>query len=340
MPAFGFAPSASASATGAGIALPDYRRPLADELGLYNPTLSVSALATGPDGARYLILDGLRDDEAERDKWAGGYAYAHTSPHGTQLKILGQGTHGQHGAIAVANPPGTAIPESTQVELSWPLPIKRYAAIKGIDDLVNEALGASRILARISFTGDGLREQSLTAYPFIWSDLDIRALYDARANGATQPVEMASRGFRLDVDGATRTLVTDATYAASETFELEVYVRGDRLVNDGTGWIYPSSTPGLLSDDYQAAVEEHWVVAFGMVKGLAQLRKMAMADRGIDRAERAARIGEISLRMTAWGRTAARIRAYETPSPIARPRAGLVGLSTSSGASGTIAVTV
>lgn len=327
MPAYGFGPASGGSSSTTGTALPQYRAALANELlTKYDGNLTVSALGSGPDAARYIIINELRDDEAMRDFWAGGYLYAHTAPTGVQMKILGQGAHNQFGALAVANPPSPAIPVGTRIQLSQPLPIKRHVGIKGIDDYVNEALAISRVLARISLTGDGTRDQSLAGYPFIRSEVDIRAIYDTRDVGASEPVELSSSGFRLDASGAAMTLVTEATYDASETFQMEVFVRGDYLVFDGSGWLYPT-TPGLLDEDYRAAVEEHWVVAFGMVKGLTQLRKLVMADPKIDRAEKNEQIGDLTGRLRSWRARANRIVANEFPKPIARRRPSLVSLT-------------
>jgi hypothetical protein len=313
---------ASGAAAASGVALTAYRSALADQLGLYDGTLVVTALGSGPDGRRYLILDGLRDDEAARDAWAGGYAYAHTAPVGTQFKLLGQGYHGQFGAVAVANPPASAVPIGTAVELSSPLPIKRRGAILGIDDLINIALRRCPVRARLHFTGDATREHSLLGYPFVESEDDILGLYDTLSYGiAGAPLEPSDWGFRLTADGASKTLVTDATYASGAAFDAEVLVKGDRLVNDGTGWLYPT-TPGLLDDAYQAAVPLAWVVAFGMVEGIKELMKLVRMDRSLDRAERAVRLTELAAEAVHWGRSANRIAVAEFPKLTTRRTVG------------------
>lgn len=318
MPAFGIGPSGSTTAS--GIALPAYRNPLADQLGLYDGGLSVASLASGPDANRYIIVDGLRDDEAQRDQWSGGYLYAQTSPtSGTQLKILSTGMHGRYGALAVANPPTVAIPAGTPIILSWPLPIKRYAGIKGIDDLVNEALARTRVLARISFVGDATQSHSLIDYLFIATDDDVRTMYDSTIYGPAYPLTPSPYGFHVDTNGATRTLVTDYTYPAGFTFEIEVSVRGDLLVYDGSGWLYPT-TPGLLDDTYQAAAPEPWVTAFGMGKGIQQLQKMVRADRSVPGAERSERLAELQQQFQHWSGVAHRVSVNDMPPPAVRGR--------------------
>ncbi len=311
MPAVAIVPT---STPAAGVTLRQYRRPLADQLGLYDPDLTVISQASF-EPRRNVIVDRLRDDDAARDRWAGGYLFARTSAAGTQAKILGQGYHGQLGALALADPPTTAFPDGTGLELSWPLPIRRHGGIKGINDLVNEALARTRILARIVMVGDGTRDHSLAAYPFVTSDTDIRAVYDTLVYGPTQPLERSRSRGRIERNGATTTFISDVAYGTGETWHLEVYVPGDRLVNDGSGWLYPT-TPGLQNDDYQAAAPQHWVTTIGMVKGLQQLRKMLMADRTIERLERNARLLEIKDQMKAWAPAAYKIVRNEIARPV------------------------
>lgn len=324
MPSVAIVPASSGVVTSASAVR--YRNLLADQLGLYDGNLSLSSLASGPDAARYLVIDALRDDEAAREAWAGGYAYARTGVVGEQYKLLGHGYHGRYGALAVSNPPSVPVPVGTPIDLSWPLPIKRRNAIKGIDDLVNEALARCWILARLSIVGTGSRSISLAPYTFITSDNQIRGIYDTFTNGLGVPLELSQYGERVTANGASRTIVTDLTYSAADTFEVEVFVRADHLVYDGSGWLYPT-TPGLLNDTYRAAAPEHWVVTLGMVKALQQLRKMAMMDRAMDHAERGLQLGEIDRRLRTWGAAARKIILDEMPRPLARPTPSFIDIA-------------
>lgn len=306
MPAVGIVPSGAAS-TAVGVTWQRYWSLLADQLGLYANDLTVLSQASF-EPRRNVIVDKLRDDDAGREQWAGGYLYGRTSATGgTQAKILGQGYHGQFGALALADPPATAFPDGTALELSYPLPIKRHNAIKGVADLVNEALTRVWLEARIVINGDGTQDYSLTAYPWLRSKAQTRGIWDYRSYGTSYPTALSVAGYEVRTNGATRTLVTAATYSTSETFELAVLVRGDRLIYDGSTWSYPA-TPGLTADTSQAAAPEEWVVTIGMVKGLQQLRKMP----GIDQAD-------VERRMKIWAPAAAEIILHEQPEPLADP---------------------
>jgi hypothetical protein len=340
MPPIFVVPVSAPAATGDGIEFSRYWQALADKLlTLYDPNLAVLSQAA-VEPRRNLIIDRLHDDEGARDAYAGAYVYAQTTEAlGSQHKALGQGYHGQYGALALADPPTDAIENGTQLYLTWPLPIRRHNAVKGVADCALEGIRTARIKARIGFTGDGTQEHSLTEYPFIASEDDIIGIWDRRGSSSTDPTAFSPYGFHLQTDGATQVLVTDATYSVSEAFTLEAIVRGDHLVHDGSSWSYPS-TPGLVNDTDRAAVPLDWAVAFGMWHGVEQLQKLNALEvhrvsrdqslsetgrtiilRSLDR--EAIRLADLA---SSWGETGKKIVIEDFPRPPAeRQRSDLVG---------------
>lgn len=306
MPAVAIVPAVSASAPATGVTWRRYWTRLAREAGRYAPDLAVLSQAAF-EPRRNVVIDRLRDDEASRDAWAGGYLYARTSEdQGSQHKILSQGYHGQFGALALADPPSVAIPNGTALEASWPLPIKRHNGLDGYADLVNEALSKVYVEARVVFEGDGTRSHSLASYgTWLWSLAQTRGIWDTRTYGSAYPNALSQAGYEIRTDGAARTLVTEATYQDGEAFELAVLVRGDRLIRTGTSWGYPT-TPGCANDTDQAAVPEEWVLAIGMVKVLQKMRELPNVDPAL-----------VERKMRSWAPAAAAIVLQEQPDPMA-----------------------
>lgn len=343
MPIVGIGPGGGSTptpASTAGTTWARYWALLAAQLCLYENDLTVAEQAAF-EPRRNVIVDRLRDDDAARDMWAGAYLYGHvTEASGTQAKILSQGYHGQFGVLQLADPPLAEFQTGAALELSSPLPIKTHNATKGVAALVNEALARTWLPARLTLTGNGTRSQDLSAYPYIRQPQQLQGVYDNIWGPAGDPLELSYAGYRLDLDGQTRTLVTDLTYTTADTFQVAVLVRGDSLVFDGTDWLYPA-TPGLTADNYQAAAPEHWVTTIGMVKGLQELRKLNAREklllarnRTIGADERklttmalSDQAAEIERNMAAWAPAAKRIVMEEFPQPVQAPHDSFIGVA-------------
>ncbi len=311
-----------ASATsGTGSTLATLRHRLADELGFYASTTVTSVAASG-EAARVVLADELRDDEAGYEFLGMPWVYVVSGAQiGTQRRALGQpsvGYQGNYGGLFLSRPYAAALASGVTIEVTSPLPVKRHLAIKGLNDLVNEALARIWIEARISLTGNATRSYSLASYPWLQTYEQTRGIWDSRQYGTSYPTELSACRYRIATNGITRTLVADAIYATSETFELAVIVRADRLVYDGASWAYvaQNAAPGLLGDTYQAAAPEEWVVAIGMVKALQHLTKLTEAHRSLSDDERARVLTGIAQRRRVWALTAASIVADEMPRPL------------------------
>jgi hypothetical protein len=308
--------------SGGGIPLRTYRNPLADELGFLLET-SVRVAAAHTSARRVVLADDFRDDEAGSEllPGGGGYLYVRTGDEaGTQNRIIATseaGYDGPRGMVTLARPFAAPLAAGTVVEVTSPLPVKRYGGVKGLDDCINEALARLPVIARITLTGSGYDQYSLEDYPWLTHEDQIVGIYD-RSSGASSLYALApsAYGFRIDGDGVARTLVTERTYSAADTVELAVAVPGDRLIYDGAQWTY-AAEPGLQDENDRGAAPEHWVVAFGMVKALQFLERMVLRQGG-DREARLDAVREIRDRKDTWDLTAKRIMLHEFPRAVAR----------------------
>lgn len=316
-------PASSSSAT--GVTREAYRRRLADELGSL-AVLTVSSTpstSVTPDAARQLLVTALAVDQVPESNFDGYYVYAADGAQaGETRRVLEGSFDGPIGSLLLDRPFSAPLASGTEVELTAPLGGGRYLAIKGLNECVNEALARIWTVGRISVTGNGTYEYSLSAYPWITDSDQIRAIDDALYFGSNRPVDRSPLPYRIVQNGASRTLVTSYKYSTADTFYVEAFVRGDRLVSDGTTWAY-QTTPGLQNDAYQAAVPEDVCVAFAMVKALQAYRRVLLADARMDKQTRREMLVENERRTLSYARLAARIKREQFPKPIPEPQRGV-----------------
>lgn len=314
------------SESGSGPTLLRLRSRLADEIGFYHST-TVSDTGDNGDAARVVIADEFRDDEIGYEHNAAVWLYAQNGAQaGVQRRIIAQPEAGYLGSMAamqVSRPFTAALASGVTVELTSPLPVKRHLGIKGLNELLNEGLARIWTEVRLTITGNSTYSYSLAAYPWLQTYEQTRGIWDYRSGGTTNPSELSAAGYRLVKNGAGVSLVTNALYTSSETFELAVIVRADRYVSDGTTWAY-TATPGLLGDAYQAACPEEWAIAFAMVKALQYLTRLVMKDKRLSKEEKAERLSDILPRRRTWALTAASILMDEMPQPIQEATTPLV----------------
>lgn len=315
--------------SGTGTTRRRYRRRLADEMGRWMET-TTSEVAEHGDPARVVLADELRDDESGYVFTARDWLYVRDGDQqDAQRRILTQpevGYQGTEGAFVVSRPFAAALASQVTIEATSPLPCKRHLGIKGYNDLVNEALTLCRTVVRLTLTGNGTDKQSLAAYPFVLSSDDLHAVYDTSGFGSSYAPTLTSSYATVTTNGVDRTLVLDRAYSADETYYLDVLVRGDRLIYDGSAWGYVADnvTPGLSADNHQAAIPEGWVVAFGCAKGYAYLLSLTEADEMLSDTVRERRMLAYERKRVYWNRTANRIRRYAFPQMLAQTRDSLV----------------
>lgn len=305
----------SASLTGAGPTLLRLRQVLADQLGSFHATTATAA--SGGDPSRIVLAEELRDDEVGYDLAAGMWLYVRTGAQaGSQRRIVAQpgvGYQGPLGALVLSRPLAAPLVTGDVVEVTSPLPVRRSAGRKGLNDCITEALERLWVEAQISLTGNGTDHHDLSVYRYVELGApQILGTSDSRWAGSTMAARRSPGAAEIVTNGVTRTLVTDAVYGASETFTLDVVVRADRLVYDGTSWYYPA-TPGLQGDAWQTAAPERWVVTLAMVKALQELTKQAMADRGTTREEKALVLADLADKRATWASAAKDILLYDVP---------------------------
>lgn len=320
----------SSVTTGTGATRRTYRRRLADELGeLAVLTVSSTAdTAVTPDAARQVLVTALGSDGVPFDRFDGAYVYAADGAQAGEVRRVLDGTFdGPLGSLLLDRPFSSALASGTEIELTRPLPGARHLTLKGLNDLVDEALERIWIEVRLSLTGNGTYSYSLAAYPWLQMMSQTAGIYDTKWLPAPTVATLSPFGYRFVSNGITRTLVTDQIYASDETFELAAIVRADRYVYNGTTWGYVT-TPGLQSDTYQAAAPESWVLAFGMVKALQTWSKAVMADRAMDRQEKAFTLADIMDRRRQWARAATRIKFQEFPKPLQEPSTPMIAFET------------
>lgn len=319
----------SPTVTASGPTRRRYRRLLASQLGWHLETV-VTETAVAGEATRVVIADELRDDEAGW-QWLGQpWVYVQSGAMaGTQRRVISQPEVGYRGADAMlllSRPFDEALEVGDVIEVTSPLPATNVGHIKGMNRIIDEALERSWTEAIVTLTGNGTDSYSLDGYEYLdLGERQISGLSDTRwaASGAAR-ARSADRP-RILTNGASRTLVTETTYSASEAFYLDVVIRGDRLVfdADGASWGYPDA-PGLAGDLWQAAVPERWVVTIGMVKALQELTKMAVARRDLDPEERKLVLADLAAQRAIWAAAARAIREREMPTAQATRSAPIV----------------
>lgn len=317
----------SSSSTATGTTRQQYRRRLAEQLGeiAVLTTTSEPLTATTPDAARQILATGLGVDQLPEGHFDGAYVYVvNGTQTGEQRKVLAGTFDGPEASLLLDRPFSATLDSGTEIEITRPLPVVKHLLTKGLNDLVQEALERIWVEVRATVTGNGTYAYSLTSLPAFRRPEQSRGIYDESWLDATAEPELSANEERFSVTGASVTLIPDYAYTSAETFELAAIVRADRYVSDGSTWGYTTARPALTGDAYQAAALPEHVVAFGMVKGLQELRKQVRTDRTMDRAERNAVVAEIQREINAWAGACWRIKHHEFPRPQQRRTAGLV----------------
>lgn len=299
--------------TAAGILRPLYRRALGAQYGPFG-VYRTDGVASGGEAKRQIVCSSLIDDEQESTRLKGRYLYVATgNDAGRQTRILQTGYHGPIGYLEVSRPMTTPLASGIEFELSaWPC--DQYLDVKGLNQIVNEALARCSVEYRLGLTGNGTRSSSLVDYESYLDDSDgVDAIYDAWTTTAGEPLEMVPYAPRIDVASGTRTLITRRAYSTNETFQVRVLRSGHTLINDGSGW--GTSSVGLTDDSQAALAPVHWVVAIGMVKLLQIATEMVEQDETLSDAVKARRLALLMQRRAQWTRASNRIIRFEFPAP-------------------------
>lgn len=326
----------SVAVAGVGANLLDLCRRVADTVGFRLET-SISTEASYGETSRVVLADELRDDENSYEFVARDWIYVSTEAQAqTQRRILAQpeiGYQGARGAAVVSRPFNAALEVGSVIDVTSPLPMRQHRGVQGYREAINQGLGLIWIPARLTMTGDGTYEHDLAAFSAYLDrpDVQIQSLEDTQALGTTYPAEMSPFGHRIVANGVSRTLVTEAAYASGEAFYLDVRVRGDRLIHDGSSWGYVMAGPtGLQNDTDQTAAPGDWAYVFGVWKAYQNWSKMVSASKTMSAEEKAAVLDGadgVLARRYSWSRAAARIKQRWTMNQPSRPIRGLAEIS-------------
>ncbi len=325
------------SAVGVGYTWATYYRRLASELGFYQAT-QVSVEASVGDTTRYIISDEFRDDEAEYEFFGRPWVYiADESGNpgndgGLQRRILSNrsGFQGPLGALMVSRPYPVPVPAASVVEVTSPLPIKSHLGVKGLVTCINEALADIWIPVRLQFTGNGTNEYDLQDFPVYGALLKYnqgRGIFDTRELGTTMPATRSPWGYSFIESGAERSLITDSRYNDQETFYLDVVVRANEFIFNGSAWGYRAANiaKGLQNSSQQAAAPEDWVLAFAMHKALDHLIEISLRERDIPEERLKRIIGRLEERKRTWARACCQIMIDEFPKAIPERTESMIG---------------
>jgi hypothetical protein len=316
--------------TGVGVTRRTYYRRLADELGFYHATTASTTASVG-EAARIVIADEFRSDDVGAEFLGEPWVYIATGAQaGSQRRMVmqqGVGYVGQHGALVLSRPFDAAVAAGSVVEVTSPLPVVRSVVVKGLVDCVNEALSYVWVLARLTVTGNDEWEYDLAAYPWMKDPDQIRTVEDFLSYGTERPAFRSPYPVRMISNGVDRSIVTDVVYSSTQTFTLDVFVKADRLIYDGSTWSFVTQ-PGLQGDTWQAAASEESVLAFGMLKSLQFLARMIAMRNGLDPEARKFALAEVLERKRTWALAAARISRLQHPQPLAQGARALVSGTT------------
>lgn len=327
-------PSVAVSASGANLL--DLCRRVADTVGFRIQT-SISDEAAFGDTTRTILADELRDDESGFEASARDWVYVVDNAQAqTQRRILsvpGVGYQGARGAAIVSRPFNAALEAGTVIDVTSPLPMRQHVGVQGCREAINQGLALIWVPARLTITGAGTYEHDLATFSTYLDrpDVQIQSIEDTQALGTAYPAELSPWGHRIVANGVTRTLITEAAYASGEAFYLDVLVRGDRLIHDGSTWGYvTAAAAGLRDDADQTAAPGDWAYVFGCWKAYQNWSKLVSASRTMGAEEKAAILdgpdGVLAKRYS-WARAANRIKQRWTQRQPTRPIRGPVEVS-------------
>jgi hypothetical protein len=278
---------------------------VADQIGSYLSTGTSDTIPSGEPG-RWVILDALRDDEQSRAQMAGGYIYVRTGVQaGSGRRILREGYEGPHGAVRLAETlklsgTPTNLAAGILVDVTNPLPWRRVGLVKGLVECVREATRLIRVPVRLALTGNGTQSYNLSAYQGFTRDAQINRIYDWTPGVSSTDPPLVSRFTpKIIPNGATISLDVGYRYSSGEPFQVEAFMRADRVIyTAGGGWTY--STLGLVGDTDQTAAPLEWVLPMAMYKALQYLRRFIREDRSLSREEKAERLAETREQYVTW----------------------------------------
>jgi len=241
-----------------------YRRKLASRLGLYG-VYTTSSASVASTATRELICSTLADldSRVSAERYDGFSAYITDGALlGQQRRVVRSGYTASSGTLllhrAFATTPATAV----EFELHGTLPAIALDNVDGLREAINKALAACWSLDRLTFTGIADRNfYSLTAYPWLRRRDQLGAIYGPASTTTTSPPLWPGGGW-LRLDGDTPRLEIRQTFAADETFYVDVLRPANSYIKAGGAW--GESTVGLVDDADEALTDQNLVVEIAL----------------------------------------------------------------------------
>lgn len=291
-------PDAPATAV-TGSTLTQYRRRLADELGMLAILTVSSTPSTGttPDADRQVLAVGLQADGRPEDDLDGRWLYVVDGVQAGEVRQVLSGTYdGPFGSFLVDRPFSSPLASGTEIEITDTLPAARYGMVTGMLEVLNVALEELPVRDRVSLSAvtDQLR-YTVTGLPF--AVRKITNVYEPRLD-ADDPLVPLPAGWAYEQDASTPQLVLETAYATGKTLTLEIERPASTWISVAGTWA--SSSVGLANESDQALYDVITVVQQALP--IAKRRMASLYPRGSK--EREALRDEAQ--QDAWARTLSR----------------------------------
>lgn len=275
MPAPIIGPDAASSAV-TGFSQTQYRRRLAEELGMLAVLTVSSTPSTGttPDADRQVLCTGLQADGRPEGDLDGRWLYVVDGVQAGECRqVLAGAYDGPFGSFLVDRPFSAPLASGTEIELTDSIPARRYGLVTGARDVLNVALEELPVVDRIGVSAvTDQQRYTLTGYP--WAIRRVVAVYEPRSDSDDDFIPL--RGWKLEQNASEPQLVLPATYQTGQTITVEVERPASTWISvDGT---WASSTVGLVNEADKALYDVTTVVRQAVP--IAKRRMAAMYPRG------------------------------------------------------------
>ena len=211
-----------------------------------------SSAAVGVDAARTVICADLVDDTDGGTLYEGGWLYARDgNVAGEQRRV--SSFDGSTGSAArwICSGPFSAIP---MAHINWEfgakLPRITHGQTPGLREIANQAIRKIWVEDRYTLTGNGTYAYTVPAW--LTRKEQIGEVYDTTV-ATLNPYRTERPRLRLDVESPRLELTT--MYSASQTFDVQLFIEGNRRLKIGGTWAYQTSPrAGLIDDEDEALV--------------------------------------------------------------------------------------
>lgn len=251
--------------------LAGYRQSLARRLGRWGAYTTSSAGSSTSE----LVCASLADSDKESSAYNAAYAYLTSGAlSGIQRRVKSGGYANGTGALTMSRAFGSTPAISVSFELLFRLPATDQDDARGLHSCINEALQSCWLIDRLSFTGAvNDHNYSLTSYPWLRRPEQIGQLYGPVTDATLDNPPPWGGGVRLRLDGEAPLLEIAGSFAATDTFYLDVLRPANTRIKSTGAW--GESTAGLVSDSDEALIDDQLLTEVALAYAYT-----ALADLG------------------------------------------------------------